>query len=260
MKVFLIIDETNFYQPNFISQLLKCKDHDFIGCALVVKIPVKNSIEKYMIKNVRYLTISEILKLCLRKLKYYFLDLFQVARNRNFYSVRSVLKYYDIPFFSVKNDINNSAYLEKIRLTSPDVILSSNSLYFKKELLSIPKFCINRHSSLLPSYGGLWPIFQALREQEKYVGVSVHLMTEDIDVGKILAQKEVKILKNDTVSSLYEKCFEISASVSIDALNLLSLDLQSKTNLNKGIHKKSYYSFPSKDQWNEFRSNKCKFI
>ena len=76
-----------------------------------------------------------------------------------------------------------------------NIIISSNSLIFKKELLSIPKICtINRHSALLPSYGGLLPVFQSFIHGEKFTGVSIHYMNNKIennhDLKKYGWQKE----------------------------------------------------------------------
>lgn len=260
MRVFLIIDETNFYQPDFVARLLESKGHDFVGCALVVKVPRKNNIEKHMLRNFRYLTLSELMKLSLRKAKFCLYNWFGIGRPNRFYSVRSVLEHYNISYFTVKNDINKKEYLNRIRHFSPEVILSSNSLYFKRELLSIPRYCINRHSSLLPSYGGLWPVFQAVRNKEKDVGVSVHLMSGKIDEGIVLAQTKIAVSEHDTVDTLYRKCFGVSASVCLDALNMLSN--AKKTDRYSGTtgHESSYYGFPTAAHWADFRKNGKRFI
>lgn len=256
MKVFLVIDETNFYQPNFINDLLQNSEFVFVGCALVVKVPRKNNIDRYLIRNMGYLFASEILILGFKKIKYWLFNKIGVHNKNNFYSVKTVLKFYNIPFFYVKDNINEREYLDKIKNYSPDVILSSNSLYFKDEILNIAKYCINRHSSLLPSYGGLWPVFQALRSNEKFVGVSVHLMTRGIDEGKVIAQEKIEVLISDTVDTLYQKCFQLSTIVCIRALKALL----SNTVENIDTPDFSYYKFPTKKQWMEFRQNGKKFI
>jgi len=258
MTVFLIIDETNFYQADFVAELLRSGRHDFVGCALVVKVPRKNNIERYMLRNFSYLTLGEFVKLAFRKVKYSLYNRIGFGKPKHFYSVKSALAYYNIPHFTVKNDVNEKVYLDRIRRFSPEVVLSSNSLYFKKELLSIPKFCINRHSSLLPSYGGLWPVFQALRNGEEYVGVTVHLMSEKIDEGRVLAQRKIKIAEQDTVDRLYQKCFRTSANVCLEALDALSFPYPPTLKPDPAA-KKSYYGFPTKEQWKEFRANGKKF-
>lgn len=262
MRIFLVIDETNFYQPNFVADLIKEGSHEFVGCALVTKIPARNSLENYMLKNYTYLTLPEIAKLVLKKLKYKTFDLVKITQPDTFYSVKSVLEYYNIPYFEVKDDINKPFYLQKIEGYRPELLLSSNSLYFKKKLLNIAPYCINRHSSLLPSYGGLWPIFQALKNNEGYVGVSVHLMESKIDHGEVIAQIKIKVSKNDTVDILYQKCFAISAQVCFNAIQHLHLKANKRIFLDstKDNSKDSYFSFPTKDDWVKFRKNQHRFI
>jgi len=139
-----------------------------------------------------------------------------------------------------------------------DVIISSNPLYFGKEILSIPsKCCINRHSALLPSYGGLWPVFQAFRSGEKYVGVSVHIMDKKIDAGCVLSYKKIEIGKGDSLADLYEKCFDISAELVCDALDKIrSANYASP----EEQFSPSYFSFPTKSHWVQFRKMNGRFI
>jgi phosphoribosylglycinamide formyltransferase 1 len=67
---------------------------------------------------------------------------------------------------------------------------------------------INVHPSLLPQYAGLWgdAVHEAvLRDKQKKTGVTLHLINEEYDKGKILRQSEVTVMKNDTVYSLKKK-------------------------------------------------------
>jgi phosphoribosylglycinamide formyltransferase-1 len=64
---------------------------------------------------------------------------------------------------------------------------------------------INIHPSLLPKFPGLEAWKQALVAGETVTGCTVHYVDEQIDHGKILAQKEVRILPNDTAASLHAR-------------------------------------------------------
>ncbi len=57
---------------------------------------------------------------------------------------------------------------------------------------------INIHPSLLPKYKGLKTHQKAINNNEKYSGCSVHYVNSKLDSGKIILQKKVKILKDDT--------------------------------------------------------------
>ena len=64
---------------------------------------------------------------------------------------------------------------------------------------------VNIHPSLLPKYKGLNTHKKALKNKEKFSGCTVHYVTNELDSGKIILQKKVKIKKNDTVNSLKKK-------------------------------------------------------
>jgi len=64
---------------------------------------------------------------------------------------------------------------------------------------------INIHPSYLPKYKGLNTSVRALRNNEKFSGCTVHYVSSKLDSGKIIMQKKVKILKNETENSLDKK-------------------------------------------------------
>ena len=82
-------------------------------------------------------------------------------------------------------------------------ILSRNFINkFKGKILNI-------HPSLLPKYKGLNTHKRALDNNEKYSGCTVHFVNSKLDSGKIILQKKVKILKNETKNSLAKKILAI---------------------------------------------------
>ena len=64
---------------------------------------------------------------------------------------------------------------------------------------------MNIHPSLLPKYKGLNTHERAIKKKETYSGCTVHFVNSKIDDGKIILQKKVKILKNDTPKSLAKR-------------------------------------------------------
>jgi phosphoribosylglycinamide formyltransferase 1 len=72
-------------------------------------------------------------------------------------------------------------------------------------LKAFPRRIINIHPSLLPKFPGLEAWKQALAAGEKVTGCTVHYVDEQIDHGRILAQREVTILPNDTAESLHSR-------------------------------------------------------
>jgi methionyl-tRNA formyltransferase len=255
MKVYLVVEETVFFHPQFVENLIiNCKD-EIVGASLVTAVKKKNNIERYMIEHFYYLHLSEIFIMGILQIRYMILSKLDKKKR---YTVRSVLNHYQIPFEEVKYNINTDDHIAYIESKKPDVILSSQSLYFGKRILEIPKkCCINRHSGLLPRNGGLWPGFQAVRKGETETGVSVHTMEKTIDAGVILSQVRVPIKEGETVWNIYKECFEKSVDAVIEALKKISENDYSS--IDNG-YEREYYSFPSKEQWQEFRKRGGKYV
>ncbi|HEY0028960.1 MAG TPA: phosphoribosylglycinamide formyltransferase [Allosphingosinicella sp.] len=67
---------------------------------------------------------------------------------------------------------------------------------------------LNIHPSLLPLYKGLDTHSRAILAGEMFGGCSVHLVTEDLDGGEVLAQAKVRIRERDTAESLAARVLE----------------------------------------------------
>jgi len=68
---------------------------------------------------------------------------------------------------------------------------------------------VNIHPSLLPAFPGAHGIRDAWEYGVKVTGVTVHLVDEGVDSGKILAQRAVEIAPCDTLNTLKEKIHKV---------------------------------------------------
>ena len=68
-----------------------------------------------------------------------------------------------------------------------------------------PERIINIHPSLLPSFKGIRAIEQALAAKVKITGCTAHLVSLEVDSGKILMQAAVPILPDDTLETLHAR-------------------------------------------------------
>lgn len=78
----------------------------------------------------------------------------------------------------------------------------------KQILDAYPGRVLNTHPSLLPAFGGMYGpdvIEETLRTGVKVTGCTVHLVTEDLDAGPIVAQEPVPVLPQDDVTTLHER-------------------------------------------------------
>jgi len=92
-------------------------------------------------------------------------------------------------------------------------------VFSKKFINKFPGKIINIHPSLLPKYKGLNTHIRALKNNEKFSGCTVHYVNSNIDSGKIILQKKVKIIKNETVSSLSKKILKEEHKLYPKAIN-----------------------------------------
>lgn len=69
-------------------------------------------------------------------------------------------------------------------------------------LEAFPDAILNVHPSLLPAFPGVDAQRQALEYGVKVTGVTVHLVTRELDAGPIVLQRPVPVLDADTVDTL----------------------------------------------------------
>ncbi len=78
---------------------------------------------------------------------------------------------------------------------------------------------LNIHPSLLPAFKGLDTHRRALLAGEDYAGCSVHVVTEELDDGPVIAQSKVKIRGRDTPESLAARVLEEEHRIYPEALD-----------------------------------------
>ena len=68
-----------------------------------------------------------------------------------------------------------------------------------------PGRILNTHPALLPSFKGWHAVEDALEAGVKVTGTTVHVATEVVDAGPILAQEPVRVEPGDTKDTLHER-------------------------------------------------------
>ena len=94
-----------------------------------------------------------------------------------------------------------------LREASVELVILAGFMRIVKEpvLRAFPGGIINIHPSLLPKFPGLEAWKQALAAGETVTGCTVHYVDAGVDTGKILAQKTVPILPDDTPERLHAR-------------------------------------------------------
>ena len=86
---------------------------------------------------------------------------------------------------------------------------------------AFPNRILNIHPSLLPSFPGVDAPGQALRHGVKVAGVTVHLVTDELDGGPIILQRTVPVLDTDTEETLSARILVEEHRAYPEALNIL---------------------------------------
>ena len=118
-----------------------------------------------------------------------------------------IAKKYSIPYkyFSTRNKKlfeRNSLFEVKKRNIKFLCLAGFMKVLSNNFIKSFHHKIINIHPSLLPKYKGLDTHERVLKNKEKYSGCTAHYVTSELDSGKIILQKRIRIGKNETAHSL----------------------------------------------------------
>jgi len=87
---------------------------------------------------------------------------------------------------------------------------------------------LNIHPALLPLYKGLDTHRRALLAGDEFGGCSVHVVTEELDGGPVIARKQVRILPRDTPETLAARVLKEEHVLYPAALDLFCRELRAK--------------------------------
>jgi len=139
---------------------------------------------------IRYFNGNEAIKVC------------GVISSKENEAMTSFCEEQQVPFVNLVGQ-DFSAYLNFcLKQNAQWVILAGFLKKIPSELLNAyPDRIINIHPSLLPNYGGAGMYGKKVHEavaaaQESFSGISIHLVNEEFDKGKMLFQHAVKLPEN----------------------------------------------------------------
>jgi methionyl-tRNA formyltransferase len=159
-------------------------------------------------------------------------------------SVAALAAAHDIPTV-VRKYANDQEIVERLRDIEPDILVSSDwRTWVAPRIYRTAKHgAVNIHDALLPKYGGFAPLNWAMINGEPEVGVTVHLMNEDFDLGDIVVQRAVRVDPKDTIIDVFHKTVELFAPLTLQALDLIESGTGTRTPQNPAdatfFHKRS---------------------
>ena len=108
---------------------------------------------------------------------------------------------YGIPHVRIAHK-DEDQMIEMFKAWNVDLIILAGYMRVLKDPDAFSAPIINVHPSLLPKYKGLHAVEQALESGDRVTGCTVHMVTKELDSGKILMQGIVPIHRDDNVKSL----------------------------------------------------------
>lgn len=174
------------------------------------------------------------------------------------------IKYSPVKEYAIENEIEyiqpkrmkDEELITKIRNINPDVIVVvAYGKIIPKEIIDIPRYIINVHSSLLPKYRGASPIHSAIINGDKKTGVSIMFIEEALDSGDVLNVEETEILEEDTLQTLTERLSVLGAK----ALEKTISDIENdNVNATKQDESKVSFVYPIKKEETKIDFSKTK--
>lgn len=254
MKIVILTLDDYFFLPAFFKVFLRERASQVVHLLILSPRGYYKSARKTLKKVIILYGISGLLRLFIMLIFKNIASLFAyLIRNPNLCSsVKILARLYHIPYRKI-DDIGEEKVTELLKLIKPDIIFSvSLPQLIPARLFSIPKYGIfNIHTSLLPKYRGVLPVFWALLNGETKIGSTVHMVNEKIDYGDIIIQDTFEVEPEDTLEKCMEKGKVLGAKLAIRCLELIERGTMQATK--KDYTGAGYYSFPTREDVVNFR-------
>lgn len=138
------------------------------------------------------------------------------SNNKDAYVLERAQKF-NVPTFTfTKSDLEIGLLGEKLLSLEIDlVILAGFLLKIPVNLIqAFPEKIVNIHPALLPKFGGKgmygMHVHEAVRSAgEKETGITIHLVNENYDEGKVIFQAAVEVLEKDSPKEIADKVHEL---------------------------------------------------
>ncbi|GHI93321.1 MULTISPECIES: methionyl-tRNA formyltransferase [Streptomyces] len=124
----------------------------------------------------------------------------------------------------IRDRPDDEELFQLLKDADPDIIVANNwRTWIPPRVYNLPRHgTLNVHDSLLPKYAGFSPIIWALLNGESEVGVTGHLMDEELDAGDIVLQRSVPVGPDDTATDLFHKTVDLITPVTVGSLDLIA--------------------------------------
>ena len=118
--------------------------------------------------------------------------------------------------------LKNPEFLDELKSYNADLQIVVAFRMLPEVVWAMPKYgTFNLHAALLPQYRCAAPINWAIINGETKTGVTTFLLDKDIDTGRIIMQREIPILPEDNIGTLYDKMMNIGKNVVVETVETI---------------------------------------
>ncbi len=134
-------------------------------------------------------------------------------------------------------DPNEPAFVAELKSHNPDVaVLAAYGYILRPAVLDVPTLgFLNIHPSLLPRFRGAAPIQRALLAGEQETGVTVIVLSEEVDAGDIIEQEVVAVGQDEIAGELSQRLADVGARLVLDALTRFEAGTATRTPQGPGL-------------------------
>ena len=110
--------------------------------------------------------------------------------------------------------------MEQLRAWAPQlIVVAAFGQILRKDVLELPRYgCLNVHASLLPRWRGAAPINAAILHGDEETGVTIMQMDVGLDTGPMLSQRSIRLNREDTAGSVFERLSTLGADLLLETL------------------------------------------
>jgi methionyl-tRNA formyltransferase len=254
LRLHVVTEEDPFYLPVFFREFLAKLPRDrFVVTGVDITPPLNQTTSSGLARRLyAFYGSIDFLRLGLRYARARALDVLApralwtgtVPRIAARHGIRS----------RVVADVNAPHYVASLRNLDIDLLISvAASQIFKPQLLSVPRLdAINIHTGTLPRYRGMLPVFWQMHDGQALIGITIHTMTPEIDLGEVLLERQVPLDGDRSLDAVIRKMKHHGAHAMLDVLELYRAG--SVTRLPMDHSEEGYRSFPGRSDALTLRS------
>jgi phosphoribosylglycinamide formyltransferase-1 len=133
---------------------------------------------------------------------------------------------------SFAGDFDRIAYTNRVidalkRHQIDAIAMAGFGTVLSREVFDVyPGRILNTHPALLPAFKGWHAVRDALNAGVKVTGTTVHVATEEVDAGPILAQEAVRVEAGDTEETLHERIKQVERKLYPETIRLFLANME----------------------------------